>query len=181
MKPSCLLISPLSQEPLRVFNVSLIAIFLASFVRDGRTYRELHALSTRSPQLTRHNNLTTFGSALHNEPQHAVACPPDSQPIEKFVAQRLALCDGRETTVLHLGGVQRDGVFGELEALLDQGGELADAAALLAEDFLGVGGADDCERVRALVRWSSFLLNDSGETMGMHRSLGCWFVEIISR
>ncbi|RUP47290.1 hypothetical protein BC936DRAFT_145901 [Jimgerdemannia flammicorona] len=39
--------------------------------------------------------------------------------------------------------VQLDGVLGELEALLDEGGELADAAALLAEHILGVRGADD--------------------------------------
>jgi hypothetical protein len=53
------------------------------------------------------------------------------------------LCNGRETTVLDLGSVQRDRVFGEFEALLDEGGEFANATALLAEDFLGMGGADD--------------------------------------
>ena len=53
------------------------------------------------------------------------------------------MCDGRKTSVLDLGGVQGDGVLGELESLLDKGGELADSSSLLAEDFLGVGCADD--------------------------------------
>jgi hypothetical protein len=107
------------------------------------TYGELHALSTGSPEFSADNNLATLGTALHDETEHTVACSPHSKTIEKLVAQRLALCDGRETTVLNFGGVEGDGVFGELEALLDEGSELADAASLLAEDFLGVGCADD--------------------------------------
>jgi hypothetical protein len=53
------------------------------------------------------------------------------------------LSDGGETSVLHLGGVQGNAVLGELEALLDERGQLADAASLLSENFLGVGCADD--------------------------------------
>ena len=53
------------------------------------------------------------------------------------------MSDSGETAVLDLGGVERDGVFGELEAFLDEGGQFADAAPLLAEDFLGVRGAND--------------------------------------
>lgn len=53
------------------------------------------------------------------------------------------MSNGGETTVLHLRGVQRDGVLGEPETLLNEGGELADAAALLAQNLLGVGGAND--------------------------------------
>ena len=44
---------------------------------------------------------------------------------------------------MNLGGVQGDGVLWEFEALLDEGGEFADAATLLAEDFLCVRCADD--------------------------------------
>ena len=36
-----------------------------------------------------------------------------------------------------------DGVLVEVEPLLDEGGELANAAALLAEDVLGAGGEND--------------------------------------
>ena len=39
--------------------------------------------------------------------------------------------------------VQLERVLRELETLLDERSELADAAALLAQNFLGVGGADD--------------------------------------
>jgi len=44
---------------------------------------------------------------------------------------------------LHLGRVEGDGVFGELEALLDERGQLPDASSLLAQDFLCVCCSDD--------------------------------------
>jgi hypothetical protein len=53
------------------------------------------------------------------------------------------LSDGGQTTVLNLGSVERNTVFGELEALLNERGEFANSAALLAKDFLGVCCADD--------------------------------------
>ena len=53
------------------------------------------------------------------------------------------MCDGGETTVLDLGCVERDGVFWEFEALLDEGSEFANSSPLFAEDFLGVCCADD--------------------------------------
>jgi len=53
------------------------------------------------------------------------------------------LGNGRETTVLNLGGIEGDRVLRELEALLDEGGELSDATPLLAENFLGVCCAND--------------------------------------
>lgn len=51
--------------------------------------------------------------------------------------------DGGETTILDLCGVEGNAVLGELESLLDEGGEFADTASLLSENFLGVGCADD--------------------------------------
>lgn len=110
---------------------------------DSKTYGELHGLGTGSPELAGNDNLATLGTALHDEPEHTVACSPDGKTIEELVSEGLALGDGGETAVGDLGGVEGDGVLGELEALLDEGGELADAATLLAEDFLGVGCADD--------------------------------------
>jgi len=65
------------------------------------------------------------------------------QTVEQLVSKGLALGDGGQTAILHLCGVEGDGVLGELEALLDQRRELANAAALLAEDLLRVRGADD--------------------------------------
>lgn len=109
-----------------------------------KTYGELHALGPGGPQLPGNHHLAPLRSALHDETQHTVAGSPDRQSVEQFVAERFALGDGGETAVLDLGGVEGDGVLGELEALLDEGGQFADAAPLLAEDFLGVCRADDC-------------------------------------
>lgn len=110
---------------------------------DHEAVGELHGLGTGSTELTRDDNLATLGAGLHDETEDTIAGTTDGQTVEELVAEGLALSDGRETTVLDLGGVQGDGVLGELEALLDERGELADAAALLSEDFLGLGGADD--------------------------------------
>ena len=72
-----------------------------------------------------------------------MGAPADRKTAEELVPQTLALSDSRETTVLDLLGEELEGIFGELEALLDERGELADAATLLTEDLLGVGSADD--------------------------------------
>ena len=106
-------------------------------------YSKLHALRSRGPQFPRNDNLAPLGSALHDEPQHTVARSPHGESIEQLVAERFALRDCGETAVLNLGRVQGDGIFGEFEAFLDEGGQFADAAPLLAKDFLGVCCADD--------------------------------------
>ena len=111
--------------------------------RHRKTYSELHGLGTGGAQLAGNDNLATLGTRLHDETEDTVACSADGETVEELVSEGLALGDSGETAVLDLGGVERDRVLGELEALLDQRGELADAAALLAEDILGVGGADD--------------------------------------
>lgn len=110
---------------------------------DHEAVGELHGLGTGGTELAGDDNLATLGAGLHDEAQDTIAGTADGQAVEQLVAQGLALGDGGQTAVLDLCGVEGDRVLGELEALLDQGGELADAAALLAEDLLGVGGADD--------------------------------------
>jgi hypothetical protein len=104
---------------------------------------ELHGLGTGSTELTGDDNLATLGAGLHDEAEDTIASTSDGETVEKLVSEGLALSDGGETTVLDLGGVEGDGVLGELESLLDERGELANAAALLAENLLGVGGSDD--------------------------------------
>ena len=110
---------------------------------NHETISELHALCTSSTKLSGNNNLATFSTALHDESEDTIASSANCKTIEQLVPEGFALCDGRETSVLDLGGVQGDGVLGELESLLDEGGELADPSSLLAENFLGVGCADD--------------------------------------
>ena len=44
---------------------------------------------------------------------------------------------------MNLLGVKLERVLGELETLLDERGKFTDAATLLTEDLLGVGGTDD--------------------------------------
>lgn len=110
---------------------------------DHEAVGELHGLGTGGTELARDDHLATLGARLHDKAKDTIAGTADGQTVEKLVAERLALGDGGQTTVLDLGGVQGHAVLGELEALLDQAGELADATALLAENLLGVGGADD--------------------------------------
>lgn len=114
-----------------------------NFGRKNNTYSELHGLGTSSTELSRNNNLATLGTRLHDKAEDTIAGPADGKTVEKLVAEGLALSDGGQTTVLNLGGVERNGVLGELEALLDERGEFADATTLLSENLLCVGGADD--------------------------------------
>lgn len=104
---------------------------------------ELHGLGTSSTELARDDNLTTLGTRLHDEAEDTIAGTSDGETVEELVAKGLALGDSGQTTGLDLGGVEGDGVLRELEALLDERGELADAATLLTENLLSVGGADD--------------------------------------
>lgn len=83
---------------------------------------------------TRHSGLEEKGK---------MDVPTDGKTTEELVTEGLALSDGVKTTVLDLLGVELNGALGEAETLLDEGGELADAATLLTEDLLGVGGTDD--------------------------------------
>lgn len=110
---------------------------------DHEAVGELHGLGTGSTELSGDDDLATLGAGLHDEAEDTIARTADGQTVEELVAEGLALGDGGQTTVLNLGGVEGDAVLGELEALLDQAGELADATALLAENLLGVGGADN--------------------------------------
>lgn len=72
-----------------------------------------------------------------------VRLPADSKATKELVTEGFALGDSRKTTVLDLLSVELKGVIGELEALLDERGKLADAATLLTQDLLGVGSTND--------------------------------------
>ena len=72
-----------------------------------------------------------------------VDAPADGKTTKELVTEGLALGDSGETTVLNLLSVELEGVFGELETLLNERSKLTDAATLLTQNFLGVGGTDD--------------------------------------
>jgi hypothetical protein len=69
--------------------------------------------------------------------------PTDGKPTKELVTQRLALCDGGETTVEDLFGVELKRALGELEPLLDERCKLANTLPLLSQHFLCVRCADD--------------------------------------
>ena len=110
---------------------------------DHETIGELHRLGTGSTELARDNHFTALGTRLHDEAEDTVACTADGKTAKKLVAKGLALCNGRETAILNLLGIELQGVFWELEALLDESSEFTDAAALFTENFLGVRSAND--------------------------------------
>eukprot|EP00976_Prorocentrum_cordatum_P072880 1180876-Prorocentrum_minimum.AAC.3 len=58
--------------------------------------------------------------------------PAHSETTDKLVAEGLSLGDGAQTTVGNLLGVQLHGALREVEPLLDDRGQLANAATLLA-------------------------------------------------
>lgn len=138
-------VTGVDHEAILDFNQLLLSPFsnIVSMCYRFKTYSELHGLSTGSTELAGDDNLATLSTALHDEPENTIACPTDGKTVEQLVTEGLALSDSGETTVLDLGGVQRDRVLGEPETLLDERGELANAAALLAQNLLGVGGTDD--------------------------------------
>jgi hypothetical protein len=110
---------------------------------DHESISELHRLGTSSTKLARDDDLATLSTRLHDEAEDTVGCTADCKPRKELVAQRLALSDSVETTVLDLLGVELEGALGEAEALLDESSELTNAATLLAKNLLSVGGADD--------------------------------------
>lgn len=110
---------------------------------DHEAVGELHALGAGGAQLAGNDDLATLGTALHDKTEDTIASTADGETVQQLVPERLALGDGRETAVLDLGGVEGDRVLGELETFLNEAGELANAATLLAQNLLGVCCADD--------------------------------------
>ena len=104
------------------------------------TILELHSLGTLSTELTRDNNFAALGTGFHDETENTVDGTADGETTEELVAERFGLGDSAETTVGDLFGVEFNGALGELEALLNNGGQLANAAAL--DTWRGLGEMD---------------------------------------
>lgn len=130
---------------------------------DHETICEFHGFCTSSTDLPRDDNFTTFGVGLHDETENTIACtadgflelfcekiifqiiyaPTDSKTTEQLVSQALALCDGRETTVLNFLSVKLERVLGELETFLNERSQLTNAASFLSKNLLRVCSTDD--------------------------------------
>jgi hypothetical protein len=112
---------------------------------DARWRLVSHCATVSSPAafaiLTFHRTLHAFNIPCILELDKDV--PTHGQTTEELVPQRLGLGSSRETAELDLFGVELERVLGELETLLNQSLELADAATLVTENILGVGGTDD--------------------------------------
>jgi hypothetical protein len=110
---------------------------------DHVTISELHSLGTLSSELSGDNNLATLGGGLHDESDNTVASTTDGESSQELELEGFGLGLGTETTVLDALGVQFDGAIGETESLLDDTGQLTDAASVLSKDVLGSGRSDD--------------------------------------
>lgn len=68
--------------------------------------------------------------------------PTHSQPTQQLIPQRLRLRHSTQPAELNLLGVKLETALRELETLLDQRLEFADATTLVAKDLSGVRGAE---------------------------------------
>ena len=117
---------------------------------DHVAVTERHALGTLALDLATDDDFATLGASLHHVADDASAGTADLEVAEELEAEGLCLGHGREATGIHALHIQLNAVLGVAETLLDARGELANAAALLSEDFLRLRGADD--DLRALRR-----------------------------
>lgn len=56
---------------------------------DHQTVHKLHGLGPLTPQLAGHNDLTTLGTALHDEPQNTIAGPEREEGKNSVNGQKL--------------------------------------------------------------------------------------------
>lgn len=110
---------------------------------DHVTVAELHGLSTLAADLSGDLDFAALGLGLHDGAENSVASTANGDTVEQLEAEGLGLREGRESTEGDALGVQLDGTVAETETLLNDGGQLANAAALLSQNILGTSGADD--------------------------------------
>ncbi len=73
---------------------------------DHESVDELHVLGTLSADLSRHDDLDTLGTRLHDEAHDTRAGTADGKTSQKLEAEALALGHGAETTVGNALGVE---------------------------------------------------------------------------
>ena len=99
-------------------------------------------VGTLGTGLARDADLATLCTAVHDVTDDAVAGSADDETGKKLGLDRLGLGHGAEATEGNTLDVELE-VVAEAETLADHRAELADALALLTDDGLGVGRADD--------------------------------------
>ena len=110
---------------------------------DQVTVTELHGLTTLTADLTRDDAFATLATGFHNEADDTHSGTTDGELVDKLEAEGFALSHSAEATVLDAINEDGEATLLVLEALLDEGHEFAHAAALVTEDFAGLGGLDD--------------------------------------
>merc|ERR1719330_1750537 len=121
--------------------VDVVVLWLAC--RDEVSVAELHGLGTLRAQLAADHHLTTLGTILHNETNDSIASTSDCQATKQLEPQRFSLRHGTTRTILHALCEELHTVFGEIEALLDNGSQLTDPAALLPKHLPRPSRLDD--------------------------------------
>merc|ERR1719445_369720 len=122
----------------------IIYVVLSGLTRvDHETVSELHALGTLTTQLAADNHFATLGTRLHDETEDTIAGPSHSKTTNKLVTEGLSLGDGAKATLGNLLSIQLNGALRKAKTLLDQRGQLPDAATLFTKDVLGPGGEND--------------------------------------
>jgi len=110
---------------------------------DQVTVTELHGLTTLTADLTRDDAFATLATGFHDEADDTHSGTADGELVDELEAEGLALGHGAEAAVLDAVDEEGETAGLVLEALLDEGHEFAHAAALVTEDFTGLGGLDD--------------------------------------
>lgn len=110
---------------------------------DQVTVTELHGLTTLTADLTGDDAFATLATGLHDEADDTHSGTADGELVDELEAEGLALGHGAEAAVLDAVDEEGKTAGLVLEALLDEGHEFAHAAALVTEDFAGLGGLDD--------------------------------------
>jgi len=108
-----------------------------------RKYYYLHALGTLSTQFTRYHHLATLSLVFHDKSQDTIAGPANSKTAKKFVLQVFGLSNGAQSTIFYTLSVELHSARREVESLLDNRCEFANATSLVAEHVLGTSRSDD--------------------------------------
>jgi len=157
----------LAEQDVSCCTVNEVADGLAGM--NHETVGEFHGFGAGSPEFARDDDFAALGTGFHDEAENTITStkislnvqdhnntkrttaegrkcgmvPSHCQTRQKLITQTLTLCNSTQSTLLNLLSVQLDRPLTKLESFLHKSSQFPDSAALVAEDFLGVGGTDD--------------------------------------